>query len=229
MRISSVKKGTSVKEFAKMIRGRTTTKSFKRFSFYELDEEVVMTETIDVNDSVLRDWGKHSIFVSQFELNGATHTVVSYVMRRSSDISGYNPSASSGPWVIQTRTFRLVNDENQINLDDDQSDEVVREFFTTSVLHTMRALIDRPTEFKLSRGRKGHYERMKDEPSVITVSLSSPITRTVGSTIGGGWKMPEHEVRGHYRKYRSGKTVWIEGHKRGSPDVERKTNYKVIP
>jgi hypothetical protein len=97
-------------------------------------------------------------------------------------------------------------------------------------LNLMGRILDRPTEYQLSRGIRSNYERMHNLPAVVTISLSQPVVHTIsGPTLGGGWKNPEHDVRGHERHYKSGKVVWVAGHKRGDPNVQRRTIYRVIP
>lgn len=69
------------------------------------------------------------------------------------------------------------------------------------------------------------------EPRIISIAWDAPTPRYVPGT--GATAQEEHsdrkvcwhEVHGHPRHLRSGRTVWVRAHSRGSKDIERKTTY----
>lgn len=61
-----------------------------------------------------------------------------------------------------------------------------------------------------------HVVKLHREPTIV-------LEQGDGSTNGHGHSTPkrEHDVRGHQRKYKSGKVVWVREHKRGDASLGR--------
>jgi hypothetical protein len=68
------------------------------------------------------------------------------------------------------------------------------------------------------------------EPRIIRIAWDAPTPRYTYDRKqreeAERRKVCQHEVHGFLRHLRSGKTVWVRGHMRGDPNVERKTIYQ---
>jgi hypothetical protein len=81
------------------------------------------------------------------------------------------------------------------------------------------------------------YGMVSDKKRIITVAWDAPtptyvealdrLTAPQASTIARG-AVCQHEVRGHPRKLRSGTITWVSAHRRGDPNVERKTTTRIV-
>lgn len=188
---------------------------------------------------VLVDWGKASLFRLNIVIEGnrgqglvAGNYETCVTVDRKGNLFGY--TLDYRDWTISVGCYKRIEHDERVDLTKPMMDSMgvdyVRSFSGLVVLRLMRAILDRPTEYRMSRGVRTHRERMTNVPSVVTISLSKPLIATIpGDTRGGGWKLPEHQVRGHWRTCRNGNTIWIDGHKRGDPNVKRKTVYRVVP
>lgn len=207
-------------------------RSLKLSSHYDVSENIRDEfDEGEAHPSVLERWGKHSVFRMWEEANGFRYLCGAVVAKRGELTK---PAIEVfGGWEMDTYVSVMIDESERVDLASDASRykmNETREFVTTTFMLVMQGILDRPERFVLARGIRTPRERMLNTPAVVTISLSQPVTRTIGASgLGGGWKMPEHDVRGHERHYKSGKVVWIDGHKRGDKNVQRKTTYRVIP
>lgn len=96
----------------------------------------------------------------------------------------------------------------------------------------MDAMINNPSYVVVSPAPQSVLERSKGKNQRFrTVRLSEVGKRYINENSGhSGVKMPEHEVRGHWRRLRSGHTVFVRAHKRGDPSIPyRATPVRVLP
>lgn len=222
-------------DFAAIEIKTNTFRPLRIFSLYDIDETVwgEMPDEIEVNESVIEAWGKRSLFRSWMTMgNGARYLCCATIAKRSDmkkpDVvyQGWALRRSAAAFIDQGKPEATVNEVINEGADGLRAAAAT---FETDVMWLMRQMLDRPIEYRLSKGDRTPRERILNIPAVVTISLSKPILRTLGNGHGGGWRMPEHDCRGHERHYKSGKVVWINGHKRGDPNVVRRTTYRVIP
>lgn len=66
--------------------------------------------------------------------------------------------------------------------------------------------------------------------SFITVKWETPTIEYIhrGDATGTRGPVCEHDVRGFWRKLASGKRVWVSPHKRGNPDIPRKSALRFV-
>lgn len=104
------------------------------------------------------------------------------------------------------------------------------------------ALRNRPRELVVRKAPpNGVRQRLSahDHERVITISLSAPVKEYVdpwsairgGSREGSGKgsKKCEYEVQPFTRRLRDGRVINVRGHKRGDPNIPRKTTYRIVP
>lgn len=163
-------------------------------------------------------------------------------------------------WGLHAQAMRKVDEKERIGLvhaelENTRHIKVAATIGAAAIGNLLGALLDRPHEYRLSKGARTPRERMLNEPSVVTISLSKPIIHTVGKQGGGGgWQMPIHDVSGHWMCAERGKArpgcrhdprlrdgdhaicgncgnliVWVPEHQRGDPNIQRRTTYRVIP
>lgn len=212
--------------------------STKHFGLYDVEgdawvalRDMVKEGSLKAHHSVFGRWGKRSVFRTWFDRDGGRYLCGAVITRRADIV---RPDVVWEDWAMRCNVAALIGKDEKVDLVDQTIANGYLEKAHSGFVHTMAflltALLDRPVEFKQSRGMRTNRERLHNTPAVVTISLSEPIIRTDhGATLGGGWKMPEHDVRGHERRLKSGKTVWVSGHKRGDPNVERRTTYRIVP
>lgn len=205
----------------------------------ELDTREGAIGVMTNNMPVLVEWGKASVFRLNVVIEGdpeqgqmAGNYEAFVVVDRKGNLFGH--TLDYRDWTIDVECYKRIEHDEKVDLTKPMmaSEDIkyVRSLSGMIVLKLMRAILDRSTEYRMSRGVRTHRERITNVPSVVTISLSKPLIVTVpGDTRGGGWKLPEHQVRGHWRTCRNSNTIWIDGHKRGDPNVKRKTVYRVVP
>lgn len=166
-------------------------------------------------------------------------------------------SAEYRGWGIHAFGMRQAHPDEAEKWDSGKTKDIkfASTIAATAVGLLVGRLMDRPHEFRLSKGIRTNRERVLNYPTVVTISLSAPIVQTIGNgNGGGGWHMPEHDVVGHWQCIERGKAMagchhspvlrdgdfaicerchrlikYIPEHKRGDPTVQRKTTYRVIP
>lgn len=229
-------------DFGQAILKRCSSRRVNAFQLFELDPSLLVDERLvelmqtpqDVQRFLptLEDWGKNSIFRFRSADNPKPdqpwYEVGIVVSERN---RMFRSAETYRDWAIYSNAGRHVAEQSRVDLlNYDTSDiKTAADAGIWLALTVMRGILDRPTEYRLAHGARTARERISNMPAVVTISLSKPIVQTLGAGMGGGWKMPEHDVRGHERRYKSGKVVWVEGHKRGDKNVIRKTTYKVVP
>lgn len=237
----------TITDFAKAILKRCSNHKVNRFQLFDISDDLAaaMLEEIRTDYAettiddvaaellpVMVDWGKYSIFRmtnAPRDYQSSWYELGVVVAKRNALYRGVDFYRD---WGLYANGGRHIPHDYAIDLAATDTSDIKNMATLGSIvaLKTMRGLLDRPHEYRQSHGTRTPRERMLDIPAVITLSLSRPITHVVGASgLGGGWKMPEHSVMGHERHYKSGKVIWIEGHKRGDPNVARKTTYRVIP
>jgi len=244
-----------MRDFAAGLIKRCTHKKVNHFTLYDVDNEttnevlrplyVEISSYVSHNDavralsyvnhslSVLEDWSKASAFRLWvgFYPDGVTPETFQccVVVGRRGDMD--RSTFEWKGWAIHGQAARLIRTEELVNVAAANTEDLkyAADIAVIACCRIMRNLLDRPVEYVLSRGNRTPRERMLNIPAVVTISMSSPIKQSVGHGNGGGWKMPEHDVRPHERRLRSGKVVWVKAHKRGDPHIQRRTTYRVIP
>lgn len=205
--------------------------SASSFSLYMISESLDPPEFDDLDESVLSDWGRRSAFLMNFASRDKEYLCVSVAMPRAT--AKVSTPVVHREWGLAVSILQKVRKDDQISLvpDPNMAEEMdaIGNHYAGTTLWLMRSMLERPTEYRLSRGVRTARERLHNIPAMVTISLSKPVIRCAPSGHHSGVKMPEHDVRGHDRHYKSGKVVWIEGHKRGDPSVQRKTIYRVVP
>ena len=79
------------------------------------------------------------------------------------------------------------------------------------------------------RALRRHGQISSDSPRIINVAWDAPTPKVIyeqhirEAAEREAARRCLHEVHGHPRHLRSGKTVWVRGHQRGDPNIERKT------
>lgn len=239
--------GDTVSTFAKAILKRCCNHKVNRFQLFDISDDLAaaMLEeirvdyaTVTIDDvakellPIMEEWGKYSVFRmtnAPRDPNSSWYEMGVVVAKRNALYRGVDFYRD---WGLYANGGRHIPHDAAVDLEKVDTSDIKNMATLGSIvaLKVMRGILDRPTEFVQSRGIRTPRERLLDLPAVVTISLSEPVRRAIGASgLGGGWKMPEHDVRGHTRTYKSGKVIWIDGHKRGDKNIKRKTTYRVIP
>jgi len=233
------RKNESLHDFARSILSRCSYRKVNAFSLFDISYDAYMTIMDDIQEfdtaelSVLVDWGKNSVFRMHTTPNPENADTAWYEMgvvvgERSRMV---RTSETFRDWGLYTNAGRHIPENSSIDLINYDTEDLKMAAQSAGIvaLRTMRGILDRPTEYRLSHGARTSRERVLNRPAVVTISLSKPVIRAAPSGHHSGVKMPEHDVRGHERRLKSGRIVWVTGHKRGDPNVERRTTYRIVP
>lgn len=233
------RKDESLHDFARGILRRCSHRKVGAFQLFDVSYEAYRATMDDLEEyetseaAVLEDWGKNSVFRMRTTPNPGDADVEWYEMgvvvgERSHMI---RTSETYRSWGLYTNSGRHIPEKSKVDLINYDTEDLKLAAASAgiTVVRLMRAILDRPTEYRLSHGARTQREKMLNRPTVVTISLSKPVIHSAPSGNHSGIKMPEHDVRGHERKLKSGKIVWVSGHKRGDPSIERRTTYRVVP
>jgi len=251
------KRDETIADFAKEILHESSYKKLNNYQLFDVSENAIRTFATPVYKMVIAaasgadpepmlaklekdignivDWAKASVFrfwLRDENSSSEEQFLVGVVIDRRRNMA--RSTFTKGEWTVYARASQLIDAGSDINLVESAlQDNHLNDIATigaNAACGLIHAMMNRPHEYTLARGLRSNRERMLNIPAVVTISLSKPIIHTAPNlTPGGGWHMPEHDVRGHERRLRSGKVVWVSGHKRGDPSVQRKTTYRVIP
>lgn len=186
--------------------------------------QFLQTATHGMHLGVVSDWDRPSLIVVKVIFDDGKTADVGVAVGLAKDMRIVYQQKQ---WGVASELMELAGYEE--NPSSEEMDAIEHTGMGIA-LEFMKVMLARKHEYVARRIGGTKLERLREKRSIVTISLSAPVVQSVGATpSGGGWKMPEHQVRGHYRRYTSGKIVWVSGHKRGDPNVERKTIYKVVP
>lgn len=227
-------------DIAKRFIRDVSRRSVDYFAPYKIDDmpfEPEWLTTTAASAPVIDRWGKPSIFWCDLAQEDRFYNFVLMVAKYS-DMNGNYPNTQTTPngWVTRSQIRRVfAADDTAIDLTEPpMSKEKRQELIVIGlsvVVHVMLGIMDRPDEYVQSHGVRSRLDVARGKQSVITISLSQPrkIYERHPNAPPSGIHMPLHAVRGHWRRLKSGKMVWVSAHERGDPDVPRRSLTRAIP
>jgi hypothetical protein len=217
------------------------------FTPYEVDQEIVLESgdnllTLDEVSPFIVKWARHSVFWAQISLpSGETwrHYMFLGVVAKNEDLYPQykKTQALTGGWVTRSTIYRFYADDEKLDLTaaageyiPDLDRKQIIEWGLTMIANVTDGLLNRAVEYVKARGTRTARDRIHHIPALIIVSLSRPKRITEKNQVQGhsGIKMPEHDVMGHWRHLKNNKVVWVSAHKRGDPNVLRRTITRVV-
>lgn len=246
-------------------------RKFDFFSPFEISEDVVEEHPLETRRPVdecspyILAWAKPSIFWLKLDYEGKHYTMVCVICKNYDLYQKYMRKESlKGGWVTRSSIYQYYMDEDKIDLLDqaalpDATRAILIDWGLTLISKVIDGLLKRDVKYVQTAGKHTLLDSLRGHKAVVTVSLSRPryVYPHDHTHVPSGIKMPEHEVRGHWRRVRRLKVgepcidlgsddpridsllrvpnwdrhlmAWIPEHVRGDPSVPRRTITRVVP
>lgn len=195
--------GTTLKDEPLQYRFNDILDSFAKHSYWEVDLDWFMRE-----NGLAHQGGTGAIMAKANELRSG-------VLQRNIPVDG-------NLWVLGC--FSTTN-KGYYMLEESRDWNAIELALKLIVSFIMESMINRPTTVYHTLVKQSVLERSKSKaPRFRSVHLTDVGKQYISDSPGhSGVKMPEHEVRGHWRHLSNGTVVFVRSHKRGDPAIPRKT------